>query len=181
MRMRNALLFVLPLLLASFSSLVFASDLSVSVDSSVRVGEKLGVKATLLNASVPVSNASCVLYTTSNGKDMLDLIQYGDLSAGFALERYSDEAVRASQLKTDSAGNVFYQLPVSDKYFVGSQYNVSVSCGDAGNSSQQFSVLAANSPWTFNFFLFLTENPAVPVALLLVGVLGCIFVKVLYF
>lgn len=132
MQEMKPILLILGLLLCLLS-VSAANTLTLTVDSEVNHGDKLGIIAQYANATGdPIANATCTLYTYKNGS-IRDLKTYRRPAAVFPEEK---------SLMTDEAGFCYYMLPIGDNYAIDDTLTLKVVAGTDSNTTN-FTVRSA--------------------------------------
>ena len=137
---------------------LFGSAMILTADDSARIGQSLGVKIQL--ETPPLNAIPCSVYTSSNDKDMLDLYTYDSILN------------EPAGLKTNSGGYAFFNIPITTKYPVDTNYKVYAFCGNE-TSSSTFTVNSYNpNDILFSFIISVKDNP-------IAWIVGIIFIIVI--
>jgi hypothetical protein len=142
--MKRLLLATILLLMCAGLSL---ATVTITADSSAKIGETLGVKILYDVNGTPQADTLCSVYTTSNGNDMLDLFTYDSILN------------EPAGLKTNAGGYGFLNIQITAKYPVDTNYKVYAYCG-ADSASSDFIVRAyAPTDVIANFLISIKDNP----------------------
>ena len=141
--------------------LVVAANLTITTDSTTRLGEKLGVHFQMQNTTENETlNATvCTFFTTDNDVSMLDL------------KTYAPQEPDTWALKTNQGGKAFYLLSITDIYSVDTGYKVMGFCGST-QANATFTVLSGSgNTGIINQLLWFSNNSEFLIGLLIVGVI----------
>ena len=122
-------------------------SLTVSTDSSVRIGQTLGVRINVsATGSDSASGLSCSVFTTQNNLNMIDLFTYDSILN------------EPAGLKTNAGGYAFLNIPITAKYPVDTSFKAYAYCGSA-NGYSNFTVLSFTpTDQVANFLISLKES-----------------------
>jgi hypothetical protein len=155
MRMNRLWVFVM----VAFA-LMGAATMNVTTDSTARVGQSIGVKIQVDDGVNPIGNLSCTVYTSSNGRDIIDLYAY------------EENLNQPPTLKTNAGGYAFINIPIDIKYPVGWTYTTHAYCGNQTGSSTFTTDSFDPSVSLWNAITSLSNNP-------IAWVIGIIFLIII--
>ena len=124
---------------------LMSNAMVLTADDTARIGQTLGIKIQM--ETLPINNIACSIYTTSNDKDMLDLLTYDSILN------------EPTGLKSNAAGFAFANIQITAKYPVDSNFKVYAYCGNESSSSS-FKVLSFTPTDTLaNALISVKDNP----------------------
>lgn len=120
-----------------FLPFINADSLTLTTDTSARIGENIGITANLTDgSSVAIINRACIFTTTTDTNGIVELVKYNENEALFP---------EFAGLKTNEGGMAYYTHKIDDQYYANTNYTLQLDCGTAIQTSEITVLAAGNS------------------------------------